>query len=170
MAATTEIRQYTGSGPTATAITNLRHAATDAANDTSNPIVKPTSGSNYGYLATVALACTTTPAGSISNVKLYSDGGNGLGTGVTLKGGSSSSYVQATGTSGVTGDLSSTYYTSGTDIFTFTSGSPMSVSGSLSNPSTGRISDYIRMQLAVASTVTAGTTPSETLTVRYDET
>lgn len=172
MAATTEIRQYTGSGPSGAAITNLRHKTDDnsSGTDTTYPLVKPSSGTNYGYIATLALACTTAPAGTINNVKFYTDGTNSYGTGVTVKGITTSSYAQATGTQGTSGDLSSSVYTAGADIFGWTSGSPLSVAGSLSNPSTGKISDYVRMQMALSTSVTPGTTAGETLTFRYDET
>jgi hypothetical protein len=172
MAATTEIRQYTGSGPTGTAITNLRHKTDDnsSGTDTTYPLVKPSAGTNYGYVVSIALACTTSPAGTINNIKFYTDGTNSLGTGITIKGITTSSYTQATGTQGVSGDLSATVYTSGTDIFTYTSASPLAVAGSISNPSTGKISDYVRMQMALSTSVSAGTTTTETLTFRYDET
>lgn len=56
-----------------------------------------------------------------------------------------------------------------TDAFTYTSGSPLSVTGSINNPSTGRFGSYITLQMAVASTASPGTTPSETLSYTFDE-
>lgn len=169
MAATVSVKQATGSGPTNTTITNLRFCTVDAANDTTNPLVKPSSGTNYSYVAWVRINADTTPTGTINNVKFYTDGANGYGTGVTVKGITTASYAQATGTAGTSGDLSSTVYTSGTDIFTYTSASPLSVTGTLSNPSTGIISNYVAMQVALSTSVTAGTPSAETFTFRYDE-
>ena len=56
-----------------------------------------------------------------------------------------------------------------TDAFTYTSGAPLSVAGSINNPSTGAFGDGVYLQMSVASTASQGTTPSETLTFSYDE-
>lgn len=56
-----------------------------------------------------------------------------------------------------------------TDAFTYTSGSPLSLAGSISNPSTGPFGDGLELQMTVGSTASQGTTPSETLTFQYDE-
>lgn len=166
MAATTEIREAHGSGPTLTAVTNVRFCNSDTANDTSNPIQIPASGNAYSFVKSLKLACTTSPAGTINNVKHYWDGTNNFGTGITLKGHTTATYTQATSNS-----VDSSAYTTGTEVFAnWTSASPLSVSGSISNPSTGNISDYVRLQMQVASTATVGTTPQETGTFRYDET
>lgn len=171
MAATVSVKQATGAGPTNTTITNLRFKTADdsSGTDTTYPLIKPTSGTNYSYVAWVRLNADTTPTTSISNVKFYTDGTSNYGTGVTVKGITTASYSQATGTQGTTGDLSSTVYTSGTDIFTYTSASPLSVTGTISNPSTGIITNYVAMQMALSTSVSAGTLSAETFTWRYDE-
>jgi hypothetical protein len=167
-AATVSVQQVTGSGPTLTSITNLRFNTDDTANPgTANPLVKPAAGTNYSYEKTVYLNADTSPSGTINNVKLYSDGSIGW-TGCTLFVGSSGSYVQATGTPGTTGTQDTTIATA--NIQNYTSGSPKSLTGSITNPSTGRISDYVKMQTAVSTSAVAGTLPSETLTFQYDET
>jgi hypothetical protein len=56
-----------------------------------------------------------------------------------------------------------------TDAFTMTSGAPLTIAGSISNPSTGAFGDGTYLQMSVASTASQGTTPSETLTWSYDE-
>lgn len=171
MAATTAITQYTGSGPSSTTITNLRLKTADDASgtDTTYPLVKPSSGTNYSYLATVALTVSSAPAGSITNIKFYMDGANSYGTGITLKGDESNTYAQATGTQGSSGDLSATFYTSGTDLFTHTSGSPKSMTSNATT-GTGRYSYYMRMQMALSTSVSAGTLSTETATFKWDET
>ena len=169
MAATTAVYQYTGSGPTGTSITNLRYKTADdsSGTDTTYPLVKPSSGTNYSYVAWVALYVSVAPSTSITNIKWYSDGG-GFGTGVTVKGIMTNTYAQATGTQGTSGDLSSTVYTSGTDMFTYTSASPLSVT-SAATTGTGRYSYYVASQMALSTSVSAGTLTAETLTFRFDE-
>lgn len=177
MPATVQIVRLTGAGPTATDITsiNTRANAEDAHTTagTSNPIQVPASGTNYSYWVSTRLNVTVAPSGSISNLRWYSDGSNNLGTGVTMKVNTASSYVQATGTPGETG----TQLTTGnhaslagapSDAFGYTSGSPLSVTGSTST--TGQFGDYVVYQIEVADTASPGATSQETVTWKYDET
>lgn len=170
MAATVSVKQCTGSGPTATTITNLRFNTDDTVNPgTTNPLVKPTAGTNYSYLKTVYLNADTTPSNTINNVKIYAFKASALGwTGCTLKIGASGSYTQAAGTPGVTGNVSSLATTDITRYSTSANAKPLS--GSISNPSTGRISDYVALQVAITNTAVAGTLQQDTLTFQYDET
>lgn len=177
--ATVLIRRLTGAGPTATDITsiNTRANAEDAHSTagTTNPIQIPAAGTNYSYWVVTRLDCTVTPAGTINNIKWYTDGGNGFGTGVTCKVNTASGYVQATGTAGTTGTQLTTgnYATlagAPSDAFAFTTGSPLSVTGSITNPSTGQFGDRVVYQIEVGSTASPGATPAETFTWRYDET
>lgn len=183
MAATVTIRRWTGAGPTKTDITsiNTRANAEDAHTTagTSNPIQIPAAGSNYSYWVTTRLSADSTPAGTINNIKWYTDGANGFGTGVTATVGSvpsATGYTQATGTPGTTGtELLVANYpgftpSPGDDPFGFTSGSPKSVTGSISNPSTGDFGDFIVYQIKVGTTAGPGATPQETFTWKYDET
>lgn len=183
MAATVTIRRWTGSGPTKTDITSINTRAnaedTHTTAGTSNPIQIPTSGSNFSYWVTTRLSADSTPAGTINNIKWYTDGANGFGTGVTATVGtvpSATGYTQATGTAGTTGtELLSANYTGftpspGDDPFTFTSGSPKSITGSISNPSTGDFGDFLVYQIKVGTTAGPGATAQETWTWRYDET
>jgi len=169
VAATTAVYQYTGSGPTGASITNLRYKTADDSSgiDTTYPLVKPSSGTNYSYVAWVALYVSSAPTTSITNIKWYSDGA-GFGTGITVKGIQTNTYAQATGTAGTSGDLSSTVYTSGTDMFTYTSASPLSVS-SAATTGTGRYSYYVASQMALSTSASAGTLTAETFTFRFDE-
>lgn len=171
MAATTAITEYYGSGPSSGTITNLRYSSADesAGSGTTYPLVKPSAGTNYSYLKTVALTVSVAPSGSITNIKFYTDGSNTYGTGVTVKGGITNTYAQATGTQGTSGDLSATYYTSGTDLFTYTSGSPLSVTSNATT-GTGRYSYYLCSQMALSTSVSAGTLSAETFTFKWDET
>lgn len=179
MAATVLIRRLTGAGPTATDITsiNTRANAQDAHEtaDVDNPIQVPTSGTNYSYWVTTRLDATVTPSGTIDNLRFYTDGSNNFGTGVTCVGQEATSYVQATGTAGTTGTELTTGNHAGltgtpVDVFGLTSGSPKSLAGSISNPSTGQFGSRFVYQLAIASTANPGATAQETFTWKYDET
>jgi hypothetical protein len=177
MAATVTIRRWTGAGPTKTDITSSlsRASTSDAFNPgTSDPIPIPGAGTNYSYWVVTRLSADTSPTGTINAIKWYADGANGFGTGVTATGNTATAYTQATGTQGTTGtQLTVGNYptvTTPVDPFTFTSGSPKSVSGSISNPSTGDFGDFFVYQLAVGTTAVAGTTGTETFTWQYDET
>ncbi len=184
MSATVKINRITGAGAgSGTDITgiNTRANAFDAHTtaDTSNPIQIPPSGSNYSYWVTTRLNVTVTPSGTINNLRWYTDGANGFGTGVTCNAakastGSNAGYRQATGSTGTGTQLTTGNHTgldaTPVDAFTFTSGSPLALTGSLSNPSTGLFGDHVVYQLAVASTASPGVTPSETFTWKWDET
>lgn len=179
MAATVTIRRLTGAGPTSTDITsiNTRANAEDAHTTagTTNSIQIPASGTNYSFWVVTQLSVDVTPAGTINNIKWYTDGANGLGTGVTAKANTATGYVQATGTAGTTGlQLTTGNYATlagaPTDIFGFTSGSPLSVTGTMSNPSTGALGDRVVYQIEVGTTAGPGATGQETATWKFDET
>jgi hypothetical protein len=181
MPATVTIRRWTGTtgAPTKTDITsiNTRANAEDAHSTagTTNPIQIPSSGSNYSYWVSTQLSADTSPTGTINNLRWFADGANGFGTGVTCVGNTASAYVQATGTAGTTGtELTTGNHASlagaPVDVFTHTTGSPKSVTGTISNPTTGDIGHQFVYQMVVASTASPGATPTETFTWRYDET
>lgn len=172
MAATTSVKHGTGAASgglpsVATTITNARLCTADATNDGSaHPLEVPASGTNYSFEQWTYLNADTSPTGTINNVKWFTDGAIGW-TGVTLYVGAAATYVQATGTPGVTGDLS-TYAT--TLASGFTSAAPLSVAGSISNPSTGKISQFVVLQARISTSAVAGSLSGETITWRYDET
>lgn len=174
MAATVVIKQWTGSGPTVTTVTNARYKTADdpSGTDTTYPCVKPASGTNYSYVNTLVPYASVAPTGTINNLKFYTDGSSGFGTGVTTKGIplAQGSYTQAAGTQGTSGTLSAAVYTSGTDLFTYTSGSPLSLSGSLTSTTGSGTFQLLQSQVALSTSVAAGTPSAETYTWRYDET
>lgn len=179
MAATVLIRRLTGAGPIATDITsiNTRANAEDAHTTagTTNPVQVPTSGTNYSYWVTTRLDATSSPSGTIDNLRWYSDGSNNFGTGITAKGQEATSYVQATGTAGVTGTQLTTGNHAGltgapVDVFGLTSGSPKSLTGSISNPTTGQFGSRFVYQLEVGTSAGPGASAQETWTWKYDET
>lgn len=178
MAATVIINRLTGAGPTETDITssNTRMSTSDdPAPGTANPVPIPAADTNYSFWVSTQLEATTTPTGTINNINWYTDSTNGFGTGVTCVGQTATTYDQATGTVGTTGDeLTTGNYTTlasaPSDVFAFTSGSPLSVSGSISNPTTGLFGDLVVYQAAVGTSASAGATAQETFTWQYDET
>jgi hypothetical protein len=177
MAATVLIRRLTGAGPAATDITsiNTRANAEDAHSTagTTNSILVPAAGSNYSFWVVTRLDVTAITAGTVDNLKWYTDGTNNFGTGVTALAQTATGYVQATGTTGTTGtQLTTGNYATLTgapvDPFTFTTGSPLAVTGTTS--ATGQFGDRVVYQLVVGTTAASGATAQETFTWRYDDT
>lgn len=176
MAATVLIRRLTSSGPTATDITsttNRLSTSDSAAPGTANPIPIPAAGTNYSYWAVTRLDITVAASNGVNNLKWYSDGTT-FGTGLVCSMNTATGYVQATGTGGTTGLLLNTtnYATlagATSDVTTFTSGSPKTVTGSATT-GTGQFGDYVVYQLAVGTTAGVGTTSARTFTWSYDET
>lgn len=193
MAATVIINRYNGAGETATDITSTttRLSQADSASPgTSNPI--PAVGTldtsaAVSVWAVTRLHASTTPSGTINNIKWYTNNPT-LQTGVKLRGETATSYVQPVTTNltfGAGGQLTTTTYSTmsaagganGSVLAdpgaagVYTSGSPKSVSGSISNPSTGGFGDRFVFQMQVASTASPGViSPTITVTWQYDET
>lgn len=172
-----EIIRKTGSTPTTTQITssNTRLNAEDAhsTSGTTNPVKIPDSGTNYSFWATTQLEVTDNTEGyTVDNIKWYTDGSNDLGTDLGMNVATASSYVQATGTTGETGDeLTTTNHTglnaSPSDAFAYTSSSPLSVSGSIAG-STGEVGDMVVQQITVGATASVGASTQEQGTFQYD--
>lgn len=177
MAATVQIVRLTGAGPTATDITSINTRAnaedTHTTAGTSNSILVPAAGTNYSYWVVTRLNVTAITAGTVDNIKWYTDGSNNFGTGVTCKGNTATGYTQATGTAGTTGlQLTTGNYATlagaPTDVFAYVTGSPLSVSGTTTT--TGQVGDRVVYQIEVGTTAASGATATETFTWRYDDT
>jgi len=153
--------------------------------DANNKIEIPAAGAGpyYSYWKHIYLYCDDPDGHSLNNVKLYSDGSSGYGTGVTLyvglqfpvkNSGSDAGYEVATG--GATGgdELVANHggITSEASIFAYTVASPLSVTisdaGNLMNLA-GETTNYVLLQSAVANTASAGLTSYETFYFAYDE-
>jgi len=164
---------------------NIRFKTSDDATiDSINPVPIPPSGTNYSFINSIYMRCTTAPDTQVDNVKFYTDG-TGYGTGITLNVGdqfpiktsaSNAGYDVATGTIGTTGLEMTVEHgdvTSVTDAFTFTVGSPLT-GPSINEDSSvinaiGETTNYLILQAAVISTATPGNKTDETLTFQYDE-
>lgn len=165
MGATVKTYVLNGAGPTeADSSDHLRFKnADDNTDNNSDPIQILGSGVNTSFKKTIALYATVAPATAISNVKLYSDGTSGLGTGVDVeyKLIASGGYAQATDNTD----------NAGSTVFALTSGSPASLTGSI-GAATGRGTlQLVELQMMVDDTATPGDLVgvAETLTWQYDE-
>lgn len=162
MAAVVKIYEKNGAGETPTDKTSgtVRFKNADNATvDTSNPMVIPPSGTDYSFEKWLRFNVDSGTYTEITNVEMYSDGSNGLGTGVAAYAKTVAAYAtpaEATATTGYT------------DVFTYTSGSPLTV-GAGPYTSTGDKGNYVVMILTVDNTATAGVTSSETITWAWDE-
>ena len=162
MAATVQIIEKNGAGGTPTdktAGTVRFKNADDATVDLANPMVVPGTGTDYSFEKWLRMSVSGGSYTQITNVKAYSDGSNGMGTGVGLWAKAVASYAtpaEGTSTAGYT------------DFFSYTSGAALSL-GAGPFTSTGEKGDHLVMLCAVASTASGGLTPSETLTLAWDE-
>src|SRR5690348_4057085 len=111
MPATVHILSYhTATQDAGTAVEGGSMRFKQADNDTvdaNNPIPIPGAGSNYSYIKQLQFSAGTTPANQLTNLKVYSDGGNGLGTGVDIVVASFAA-VTGTATSGAASTLTDT--------------------------------------------------------------
>lgn len=164
MPATVTIGEKNGAGGTYTDKTSgtIRFKNADNATvDTANPMVIPGAGSDYSFEKWLRLKIGATgPSVQISNLQFYTDGGNGLGTGVLLWAKAEASYAtpaEATGTAGYT------------NAFTYTAGAALSLGAGPYSATNTEMGDHAVLMLEVQSTATQGQTPTETLTFSYDE-
>ena len=139
--------------------------ADNATVDANNPLVVPGAGSIYSYTKKLRPYMEAPPDTNISNIEWYMDGANGFGTGVTC----------TVKNLGVTwGANYKTLMSGGSDLFGYTSGSPLDGDGTDTGPfvpgdDDSYIGDLIEMQMAIASTASNGSLSAETLTLSYDE-
>lgn len=162
MAATVQIIEKNGAGGIGTDKTSgsVRFKNADNATvDLNNPLVKPTSGYDYAFDKWLRLNVTGGSYSDISNIRAYSDGGNGLGTGVEVYAKATTSYATPAEGADVTGF---------SDLFGYTSGSPLDLGGDGSTGA-GEKGDHLQLRCRIDNTVSGGVTPSETLTIAWDE-
>jgi len=183
MAATIIIERHVGTatadgGTTKTDITSINTRASQAdahkTTETTDPIPIPGAGTNYSFWVSTRLSCTVTPTGTVNNVKWYSDAAS-FGTGVTVVGAKASTgatvgyRIAASAIQLTTGNHTGLDATP-VNVTTLTSGSPLAITGSITNPSTGRFGDLFVYSFEVGTSATAGATSQNTFTWQYDET
>jgi hypothetical protein len=133
--------------------------------DSNNPLQVPESGSIYSYTKKLRAYMSVAPEVQVDNLRWYSDGANGMGTGVS---------VNAKNLGITWGANYKTAMVGGTDLFSFTSAAPLDGDGTDVSPfvpadALSYIGDLIELQMAIADTASNGQVPSETLTLAYDE-
>lgn len=162
MSATVQIIEKNGAGGTPTDKTggNVRLKKADNATvDLNNPLVKPPSGSDWSFEKWLRLNITGGSYSQITDIRAYMDGAGGLGTGVNLWAKAVSSYATP-----ALGDSSTGYE----DAFEYTAGAPLSL-GAGPYTGTGEKGDHLVLLGEVTSAAAGGLTPSETLTMAWDE-
>lgn len=162
MPATVQIVEKNGAGGTITDKTSGTIRLKKADNSTVdllNPLVKPGAGSDWSFEKWTRLNVTGGTYSQMSNLRCYTDGANGLGTGINLWLKAVASYATP-----VQGSSSAGY----TNAFAFTSGAPLSL-GAGPFTGTGEKGDHAVFLGEVTSSAAGGLTPSETITYGWDE-
>jgi hypothetical protein len=140
-------------------------AADDSTVDTNNPIQVPPSGTNYSYTKKLRAYMEAPPSVNVSNLRWYTDGSSGFGTGIGVNYKNLGNTWSANYNTAMTG---------GTDLFTKTSASPIVGDATNTGPflpaaDNSYIGDLLELQMWVASTATNGQLSGETFTLAYDE-
>jgi hypothetical protein len=163
VAATVVIVEKNGAGGTATDKTSgtIRFKnADDKEVDTNDRLVVPVSGSDYSYEKWLRFRVDVAPSVDLANLKFYTDGANGFGTGISL-------YAKAVTNYSTPAEATST--TGYADAFTYTSSAPLSL-GAGPFTSTGEKGDHCVLMLKVDSTAAPGLLSTESLVFQFDET
>lgn len=172
MVASVLIREKNGAGGTPTDKTSgtVRFKTADDANvDLNNPLIIPEAGHNHSREKWLRLHIGATgPDTQITNLKVYTDGAGGFGTGVNLYYATDFAYS----TPVVPSNFNAIPHHDAapmSDVFGLTSGSPQSLGAGPYSTINTDIGDYLVLVMSVASTASPGVTPTETLTFSYDE-
>lgn len=179
MATSVAINRLTGTGPTYTRIDSTggpgatRASTSDvAAPGYANPIPIPGDASvSRSYWVTFQLETLDDPPGTINNLKWYTDGETDW-VGVTAVVAQATGYTQATGTVGVAGNALSqanypTLTTQPVNAFTYTSASPLAVTGSTTTVQ--KFGNRVVLQIEVVQEAIAGTLRDESFVWLWDE-
>jgi len=181
MAATVVINEWTSAAlqTDKTSGTIRFKNANDANVDLNDPLVVPASGQEYSYEKWLRLQIADAGGFTqISNLRAYSDGANGFGSGVKLWYAVAGSFIdpvvpdeasdppQSAAAGSPVEDMA--------DFFGATSGAPIDLDGINAGPFTDgspaeHIGDFLVLVMEVEPGATQGVTPSETLTFAYDE-
>jgi hypothetical protein len=169
MAATIQIHEMSAleAGTDKTSGTIRFKDADNATVDANNPLVIPSvSGEiTYSYTKKVRLYMEAPPNTQVNNLRWYTDGGNGFGTGVNVGAKNLGVSWEAQHKTPISGE---------NDLFIRTSAAPLDGDAVDAGPfvpadDDSYIGDLIEMQMKVAFTATQGTLVAETLTAAYDE-
>ena len=162
MPATVQIVEKNGVGGTVTDKTSGSIRFKNADNSTVdfvNPLVKPGAGFDFSFEKWLRLNVTGGTYSQITNVGAFSDGANGMGTGVDLFAKAVTTYATPAEATATTGYV---------DFFTYATGARLSL-GAGPFTGTGEKGDHLVMICRIGTTVAGGLTPSETLNIGWDE-
>jgi len=167
MAATIQIHEMSAldAGTDKTSGTVRFKLADNATVDANDPLRVPSSGSDYSYTKKLRPYMEAPPDTQVSNLAWYTDGSSGFGTGIGVT-------AKNIGTTWAANY--DTAQSGGSDLFGYTSGSPLDGDGTDTGPfvpadDDSYIGDLIELQMSVADTASNGSLTAETLTLSYDE-
>jgi hypothetical protein len=171
MAATIQIHEMTTNATTGVNKTSgtVRFKAvastTSTAVDASNPLVVPAADTDWSFVKKLRPYMEAPPDTNITNLRWYTDGNNGFGTGIG---------VTAKNIGTTFGSHYDTEMAAGTNLFSYTSGSPLDGDATDTSPfepadDDSYVGDIIELQMSVASTASNGALSAEVLTLAYDE-
>ncbi len=167
MAATIEIHEMSAlaTGTDKTSSTVRFKDADNATVDANNPLEIPAADTIYSYTKKLRPYMEDAPNTSISNLRWYTDGTSGFGTGIG---------VTAKNIGTTWGANYKTVMSGGADLFGYTSGSPLDGDTTDAGPFVpadldSYIGDLIELQMSVHHDAASGTLTAETLTLAYDE-
>lgn len=182
MAATVAINEFNGAARDKTAKTSgtIRFKnADDATVDLNNPLVVPSSNREYSYEKWLRLEVTAGTYTQISNLRAYSDGANGFGTGIKLwyatAGAYSTPKIPAETNDPPHFDAGGSPQPAMSDFFGATSGSPVDLDAintgpfGSGSPQFQEIGDYLVLVMEVETTASNGLLTAEGLTCAWDE-
>lgn len=186
MAASVQTRYYHGSSPGVASSdvtgSTVRHKLADNdITDSNNPIPLPVSGTNLGWRKSSKVNFTTTPAGSITNLRWFVSGGPPTGIRFFARVQATGLYIFATSNdqNGIASftDTPTNQNNNDVALVPYNSSTPLTVQAGtvLSNPNTGEGGAnqvFVETQIGVLSTYAGGPgaiTPFQ-VTYRYSET
>jgi len=146
----------------------------DDVQDTNNPVSLPSSGTNLSWRKSSKINFSSTPAGSITNLRWFISGGPPVGIRFFARIQTTGLYIQASSidASGITGFTDTVPNQNSNDAANYVSSAPLSVqSGTvLSNPNTGEGGDnqpFVETQTGVQSIYAGGPGPITPFNVNY---
>lgn len=179
MPATMLIREKNGAGETATDKTSgtIRFRNSDAATvDNTNPLVVPTSNTEYSFRKVLRLHISAGTFTEVSNPNFYLDGANSFGTGrkLWMNNTAQGTYTQGTVPTETNDPPQFPGVTPMIDAFGATVGAPKDMDSANAGPfnSTGLpkdIGDYLHLVAELEIGASQGVWPGETATFSWDE-
>lgn len=172
MVASVLIREKNTAGETPTDKTSGEvrfKLADDAVVDLNNPIVIPAAGQEHSYEKWLRMQIGGTgPNTQITNLNVYTDTTNGLGTGVNLYFETLATFATPVIPSNANA-IPLHAAVPMVDIFTLSSGAPQSLGAGPYSSTNTDMGDYLILAMTAANTASPGVTPTETITFSYDE-